>query len=146
MWISVGSNRLRRCSGAKPEATDVFFYRGDNSEKLHAEVVADGIGGAIGLAKFGVIGPVVKGAPYAAEAVSETTQTLGDGTHINRKESHTIYRDAEGRIRRESGEEAWISDPVANVSYVLNTKQQIARKMPLSHSFSLTRARRGYES
>jgi hypothetical protein len=71
--------------------------------------------------------------------VTETTQTLGDGTHINRQETYTIYRDGEGRIRRESGEQVWISDPVANVSYVLNTKQQTPRKLSLSHTVSFNK-------
>src|SRR5712692_1541809 len=43
----------------------------------------------------------VKGAPYAAEAVTETTQTLNDGNHITRKSTASIYRDSQGRTRRE---------------------------------------------
>ena len=106
----------------------IFFTNGDSTAKLHAESLA----GGIGMAKFGLIGPTVKGAPYSADGVTEVTQTLGDGTHINRQETYTIYRDGEGRIRRENGDQVWISDPVANVSYILNTKQQTARKLGLS--------------
>lgn len=95
--------------------------------KLRAENVARGVAGV----KFGMMGPAVKGAPYSADGVTETAQTLGDGTHINRQETYTIYRDGEGRIRRESGDQIWISDPVANTSYVIDTKQQTARKMNL---------------
>src|SRR5205823_1689180 len=43
----------------------------------------------------------VKGAPYSATAVTETTQTLGDGNQIIRKSEVTIYRDRDGRTRRE---------------------------------------------
>ena len=43
----------------------------------------------------------VKGAPYAAEAVTETTQTLADGNRITRKSSANVYRDSAGRTRRE---------------------------------------------
>jgi hypothetical protein len=96
------------------------------------KVQADAGAGGITTARFGVMGPAVKGAPYAADGVTETTQTLGDGTHINRQETYTIYRDGDGRVRRESGDQVWISDPVANASYILNTKQQTARKMGLS--------------
>jgi hypothetical protein len=92
---------------------------------------------AITAAKFGVFGTAVKGAPYAADGITETTQTLGDGTHINRQETYSIYRDAEGRIRRESGDQVWISDPVAKVSYVLDTKQQTARKLALSRNMTV---------
>ncbi len=95
--------------------------------KLRAESMA----GVITSARFGMMGPPVKGAPYSAEAVTEVTQTLADGTHINRQETYNIYRDGEGRIRRESGDQAWISDPVAGETYILDTKQQTARKMPL---------------
>jgi hypothetical protein len=45
----------------------------------------------------------VKGAPYAAEAVSEVVQTLADGNRIVRSSTTAIYRDAEGRTRREQG-------------------------------------------
>jgi hypothetical protein len=103
--------------------------------KLQAESLAAGIA----TARFGVMGPAVKGAPYAADGVTETTQTLGDGTHIDRQETYSIYRDGEGRVRRESGEQVWISDPVANVSYVLNTKRQTARKLGLSSTVAFNK-------
>jgi hypothetical protein len=89
--------------------------------------------GAAGAARFGLMGPVVKGAPYAAEGSAEMTQTLGDGTHIHHTETYTIYRDGEGRVRRESGGEAWISDPVAGVTWLLDSNEQTARKMRLSN-------------
>jgi len=100
--------------------------------KLRAEKMAQ----VVGDFKFGLIGPTVKGAPYTAEGSSETQQTLGDGTHIRRQESYTIYRDGEGRIRRENGNQVWISDPVAGVSFVLDTRNQTARKMTLSQGIS----------
>ncbi len=91
-------------------------------------------------AKIALAGPVVKGAPYTADGSSEMTQTLGDGTHISRQESYTIYRDGEGRIRRESGSQVWISDPVANTSYILDTKRQTARKMGLPRHIAYEKA------
>jgi hypothetical protein len=45
----------------------------------------------------------VKGAPYSAEAVDETIQTLPDGNRIVKRNISKIYRDSEGRTRRESG-------------------------------------------
>jgi hypothetical protein len=89
-------------------------------------------------------GNPVKGAPYSAEAVTEMTQTLADGNHIVNRSSSTLYRDSEGRERREEsiaklgawnaeGEPAkavFISDPVAKVSYSLDAKAHTAQKMP----------------
>ena len=89
-------------------------------------------------------GKTVKGVPYSAEAVTQSTQTLGDGSHIVNSSSSMIYRDSEGRERREEsiaklgawsaqGQPAkavFISDPVANVSYSLDAVSKTARKMP----------------
>src|SRR5688572_1853905 len=43
----------------------------------------------------------VKGAPYSGDAVTETTQALPDGNRIYRKTRVSLYRDGEGRVRRE---------------------------------------------
>ena len=89
-------------------------------------------------------GKVVKGAPYSAQAVTETTQTLSDGNRIINKSTATIYRDSEGRTRREqtlrvmgpfatAGEPPqtiFINDPVAGVNYALDTRSKVAHKLP----------------
>jgi hypothetical protein len=92
-------------------------------------------------------GKVVKGAPYSAEAVTETIQTLGDGNRIVNKFTSQVYRDSEGRTRREqtlkslsgvgTGEEPlqtiFINDPVAGVTYSLDSRSHIAHKsMPFN--------------
>jgi hypothetical protein len=46
-------------------------------------------------------GPVVRDAPYSAEATSTVTQTLGDGTRIEQSTTAKYDRDSRGRIRRE---------------------------------------------
>jgi hypothetical protein len=120
------------CGMAFAQKDNFLFITNDDLAKPSGE----GPAGAITVARFGLIGPTVKGAPYAADGVTESSQTLGDGTHINRRETYTIYRDGEGRVRRESGDQVWISDPVAKVSYFLDTKQQTARKLGLSHTVS----------
>jgi hypothetical protein len=88
-------------------------------------------------------GKVVKGAPFTATASSETTQTLQDGTKIDRTTSSTLYRDSQGRFRRDvtlSGFGALqtagkprtvtvIGDPVAGVHYVLDPEKKVAHKM-----------------
>ncbi len=90
-------------------------------------------------------GNVVKGAPYSAEAVTDMTQTLADGTHIVQHSTATEYRDSEGRDRREQTlsnlggltvqstpvQAVFISDPVAGVNYSLNPMDHTAMKLPL---------------
>ena len=85
---------------------------------------------------------LVKGAPYSAVAVTETTQTLSDGNQITRKTEVTLYRDSEGRTRREQtleGVKNWqaagdrprmvfINDPIAGHNYVLDPQSRTARK------------------
>jgi hypothetical protein len=89
-------------------------------------------------------GKLVKGAPYSAQAVTESTQTLSDGNRIVNKSTAAVYRDSEGRTRREqtlrsigpfakSGESQqaiFINDPVAGTSYTLDPRAHVARKMP----------------
>ena len=86
-------------------------------------------------------GSPVKAAPYSAQAVTQTTQTLVDGNRIVRNSSSMIYRDSEGRERRElslgnlvvNGEPVqtiFISDPVAGANFTLDTKTRTAMKMP----------------
>jgi hypothetical protein len=79
-----------------------------------------------------VMGKQVTGAPYSAVEVRETTQVLADGTRIHNENSTTVYRDGEGRMRRETPNEITIFDPVAGFSYSLNPKNLTARKMPMN--------------
>jgi len=88
-------------------------------------------------------GGVVKGAPYSAQGTTTFTQTLADGNRINRQTMSQIYRDSEGRTRREetiggigpwaAGGEAMqmihINDPVAGTAFMLNPKDKTASKM-----------------
>ena len=84
----------------------------------------------------------IVGAPYSADAVSETTRVLADGTRIKNSNSSKVYRDGEGRIRREQefGHIGfWVSDnkeskiqisildPVAKQSIILSPSEKTAR-------------------
>src|ERR1043165_152671 len=60
-----------------------------------------GPGGRFIGAEVGMPGRVVKNAPFSAEIVTETTQALPDGNRIKQSSSVRIYRDSEGRTRRE---------------------------------------------
>src|SRR5262249_23148104 len=46
-------------------------------------------------------GKLVKGAPYSAQVLTESVQTLADGNRIVRRSNAAVYRDSEGRTRRE---------------------------------------------
>jgi len=76
-------------------------------------------------------GPVVKNAPYAAEAVTETTQKLFDGNEIVRKSSTKQFRDSAGRERREESMGAvLITDPVEKVRFAISPETKSFEKMP----------------
>jgi hypothetical protein len=96
-------------------------------------------------------GKTVKNAPYSADAVTETIQTLGDGNRIINRITSMLYRDSDGRTRREqslkglgifsSGEEpfktVFINDPVAGVTYALDSRSHTAHKsVPFTFEFS----------
>ena len=96
-------------------------------------------------AEVGMPGKTVKGAPYSADAVSESVQVLADGNKITRKSTSQVARDSEGRTRRHDKlggigpwgaangphEMVFINDPVAKVNWVLEVNGKTARKMPL---------------
>ena len=80
-------------------------------------------------------GKVVKGAPYSAEVTTESIQTLSDGNRIVHRTSEKVYRDAEGRVRREvttgSDVTVTITDPVAGKSFTLVPATKTVRQTPL---------------
>ena len=89
---------------------------------------------------------LVKGAPFSAQATTATDQTLADGNHIHHQNDATLYRDSQGRTRRETtlgGLGPWsaaeaeskmvvmINDPVAGTHYMLHPDEHRAIQMPL---------------
>jgi len=89
-------------------------------------------------------GEFVKGAPYSATAVTETTQVLADGNRIVNKSVALLARDSGGRTRREetvsnlgplhtsASRLAFITDPVVKSEYVLDLDNHTAQL----HQFS----------
>jgi hypothetical protein len=89
-------------------------------------------------------GKVVTGSPFSAVAVTRTTHTLADGNRITRTTQTSVYRDGQGRVRREvtlppigplanSGQSksfVVIHDPVANSNFVLHEDTKTAVQMP----------------
>ena len=92
-------------------------------------------------AEAGMPGRTVKGAPYSADVVTETSHTLADGNHIKQSANSKFYRDSEGRTRREQAVNlsglaqsanmpnvVFIHDPVAGAEYALNAKDRTGTK------------------
>lgn len=114
---------------------------GGGDAKVRAEIIA---GGATA---------VVKGAPFSADAISESVQILADGNKISRSFTTRMFRDGEGRFRREGGGSSAIGsggngftfvtgaaalgfqdtisifDPVSNLRYILNPSTKTVRRM-----------------
>jgi hypothetical protein len=91
---------------------------------------------------------IVSGQPYSAEGVTKITQTLADGTRIEREVRSKFYRDSAGRVRREQqilGLDSLLSglntepptaitiiDPVAGVVYSLDPGRKEGRRLIFS--------------
>jgi len=97
--------------------------------------------------EFGFSRKVVTGAPYSAQASTQFTQTLADGTHIQHASTSTIARDSQGRTRTEETMSSigpmaasggtprttvFIHDPVASMSYVLDANSHTVHQMQIS--------------
>lgn len=82
---------------------------------------------------------VVKGAPYSAEMLTESTQSLADGNTISRRKSGHVYRDNEGRTRQETATDGreptvFINDPVEGKHVVLTPGAKRAVVTSRKHS------------
>ena len=90
----------------------------------------------------GRAGAVVKNAPFSAVVTTETSMVLQDGNHIRQTSTQHVYRDSEGRTRREQSLDSvgglgnktnlptvvFINDPVAGVNYALNLSSKTATR------------------
>lgn len=88
---------------------------------------------------------VVKNAPFSAEAISESVQVLADGNRIVRSSTTKMYRNSEGRFRREmvngtggmfgtlytTAPGVTILDPVAGQRFMLDQELKTARSAQL---------------
>ena len=104
---------------------------------------------------------IVRGAPYSAEAVTESIQMLADGNRITRTSKASLYRDSEGRTRRdqtlnhigpwatanEPEQTVFINDPVAGTHYVLNpSKRPATLRLARNSSYAAKAAQQGLPS
>jgi hypothetical protein len=102
-----------------------------------------GPGGDMMRGEFGE-GKTVKGAPLSGDLIVSRDTTLADGNRIHHESQSKVYRDAEGRVRREMGLDlatpatgnvkrnlVVIVDPVAGKRYMLNPDNKTARELPI---------------
>jgi hypothetical protein len=91
----------------------------------------------------GLENKVVTGVPLSGDLIMSRDTTLADGNHIHNQTQTKVYRDADGRVRREIAfalatpatgavqrSMVVITDPVAGKRYVLNPQTKTAHVMP----------------
>jgi hypothetical protein len=113
-------------------AQDAEARAQESMAKAKAEADAEAHPGMVQVRTVGAVkGMTVFGAPYSGEEVSETNQTLADGTRIHRETKATVYRDSQGRTRRETPDNITITDPAASVTYFLDPKTMTGQKLTM---------------
>jgi hypothetical protein len=110
----------------------VFGAAAQDTEAM-AKKKAEAEAGLMQMKMVGAVkGMTVKGVPYSGEEVNQTDQMLADGTRIHRENRTTVYRDSEGRSRRETPDNIIITDPVTNVTYLLDPKTMTGQKLTMA--------------
>ena len=102
-----------------------------------------GPGGGMMAGEFGE-GKTITGSPLSGDIVTSRDTTLADGNRIHNESTTKVYRDAQGRVRRDVGVDlatpatgnvkrsmVVISDPPAGKRYMLNPDNKTAREMPM---------------
>lgn len=88
----------------------------------------------------------VKNAPFTADAISESVQTLADGNRIVRSSTSKLYRNSEGRFRRESsggsggmlgsfytfGHGVSLFDPIGGYRYMIDPNMKTTRQVMIT--------------
>ena len=145
LWILLLAATAGVVSAQQAER-NVFFHRKDAGEAVTFSERVPGPGMvpvAIQFMTSEMSGRPVKGAPYSGKGVTETTQVLADGNRIRRTSGGMLYRDSEGRTRREQSlaglgplapaeamQMVFIMDPVEGTSYMLDPRLRTAHKTP----------------
>lgn len=121
----------------------MFVLLGINTEAQTPKVVAE-------LASSS--DKTIKNSPFSAEAVSESVQVLADGNRIVRSSTSKLYRNGEGRFRREMvggtggmfgsfhtfGSGITILDPVGGHRYLIDSALKTARIAQLKPGKAVT--------
>jgi hypothetical protein len=134
--LSAGTARAQDTAPLPPPSMAMVQIPGPEAGMIGERIELLGFEGLHG-------GKVVTGAPFSAVAVSETIQTLADGNHITHKTETNLFRDSQGRFRKEVTLPAigplatlgqpnmfvLIHDPVAGTTFTLHPDVKIAEKM-----------------
>lgn len=157
IWLIVAGGVL---AVAQEQPRNTFYFQTNDTGPVHVRVNGEAAGGEMVVTKNMMIaadkarmayvtaditvdGKAVKGAPYSADTLNETVQVLADGNRITHKTTGALYRDSEGRTRREQTIEAigpWstsgepvktviINDTVGGMTFFLDSKNKEARKV-----------------
>ena len=141
VWVDSGGPTFDRLVPVPehigPGAPHVMAFTGTGSPQ-------DGFSYSFVASEVGTSGKVVKGMPYSAEVVNEFVQTLANGNRIVRRNTSNVYRDTQGRTRREqslptlpgspvpaelaNAKIVILTDPVEGVTYLLDDKTKIAQR------------------
>lgn len=123
--IAITARRSDGGAPRAPEASDSAWQSADSAFQLFSQ-------------EKSFDNRLVTGAPFSADVVSETIQTLQDGTRIVQRFEGRIYRDSRGRTRsertyqmggtREQKQTINIYDPVDGASYRLDSDARTGRK------------------
>jgi hypothetical protein len=133
--LSTGAARAQNAAPLPPPSMVMVQIPGPEAGMIGERIELLGFEGLHG-------GKVVTGAPFSAVAVSETIQTLADGNHIAHKTQTNLFRDSQGRFRKEVTLPAigplatlgqpnmfvFIHDPVAGASFTLHPDVKVAEK------------------
>jgi TonB family protein len=124
---------------------NVFAQEENREKKVVVSTSVSTFGGG-GIGPLGAPGVgAVKNAPFSGEMVSESIQTLADGNRIVHRTNTIIYRDGEGRIRRETSfkirdgnsgaymehKTIQVSAPFGGQNFMLDPQNRTARKFPV---------------
>lgn len=133
-------------SAQSGDQSNVFFKTSVDPAQAGQVAAAGGRGGAVAFSSV-EISPSrqpVTGAPYSAQVTTETIQQLADGNTISHKSTSSVYRDAQGRTRREQSmsvvgiyqpsasggenllKQIIIDDPVSGNHYTLDPIKKVA--------------------
>jgi len=126
----------------------------DMSQTLAQAAQAGGRGGSVAFSSNVVASysKPVTGAPYSAQIVTESVQPFADGNTITHTSTSAVWRDSQGRTRREQNinvvgpsqvsgspiQFITIDDPVTGVHYTLNPNKMIATQFSAGVSYTNT--------
>jgi hypothetical protein len=151
-WQMAMASMLALLVGARCVSAQSSSDAGANAEMLAKTLTqtmqsSGGAGGSVAFSATVVSDrKTVTGAPYSAKIVTESVQPFPDGNSITHTSTSTVYRDSQGRTRREQNinivgpsqvsgspiQFITIDDPVSGVRYNLNPNKMTATQLTTS--------------